>query len=101
MKTHDVTLQIRDEELMDEIRESEQVYVAGVKYDVDGYTIGPDPEHEENEEVMIAGLDRTFKNNVLRCPMDDCNGERIKVEDARFAGGVRWECNNCDWVQEA
>lgn len=86
---------------MDEIRESDQVYVAGVKYDVDGYTIGPDPDCEDNEEVMVAGLDRVFKNNVLRCPMEDCNGERIKVEDERFAGGHRWECNNCDWVQEA
>ena len=98
MKTEDTVVKTRDEELMDEFRDSEQVYVAGVKYDVDGYSIIPDPDADG--EVLVAALERVFKNNVLRCPMGDCNGERIKVEDARFAGGHRWECNNCDWVQE-
>lgn len=46
MKTRSVTLKIRDEELVDEIREKEQVYVAGIKYDADGYTIGPDSERD-------------------------------------------------------
>lgn len=99
MNADETVIKTRDTELMDEIREREQVYVTGVKYDVDGYTIGPDSDGDD--ELLVATLSRVFKNSVLRCRMDDCNGERIKIEDDRFAGGYRWECNNCPWVQEA
>lgn len=84
---------------MDELRENEKIYVAGVKYHVDGYTITRDPDSDE--EILIAELDRVFKTNVLRCPKENCNGERIKQPDNRFANGTRWQCNICDWRQEA
>ena len=54
MKTSDFVLQTRDEELIDTIRENgdDAVYVAGIKYDIDGYTIRPDPDSED--EILVA-----------------------------------------------
>lgn len=95
----DVLLKTQDQELMDEVRDNEKIFVAGIKYHVDGYTITKDPD--TGEEVLITKLVRVYPNNVLRCPKDDCNGERIKQQDNRFANGTRWQCNVCNWRQEA
>ena len=100
METSDVLLKIKDEELMDKIRGNDKMYVAGVKYKIDGYTIGPDPDTDNKEEIMIATLERVFKKNVLRCELADCTGELLKVEDERYHGGHRWQCNYCGHVRE-
>ena len=98
MNEDQTVINTRDEEVMDALRENEQVYVAGVRYDVAGYSIAPGPDG--NGEVMVAALDRTFKNSIKRC--QNCKqGEKIQVEDDRFASGYRWECNYCSWKQEA
>lgn len=47
--------------------------VAGGECDVYDYSGIPDPDADG--EVVVAALERVFKKNVLRCPMDDCNGE--------------------------
>lgn len=97
MNTEDTVIKTQDAELMDELRDKEQVYVAGVKYDVDGYSIIP--ESDADGEIMVGALERVFKDSVLRCPSCE-RGEKIQVEDDRFANGYRWECNYCSWKQE-
>lgn len=100
MNENQSTITTRDEEVMDAIRDEskERIYVAGVKYDIAGWhiTAGPD----DVGEVMVVALERTFANDIMSCPKCE-RGEKIQVPDDRFAGGNRWECNNCAWVQEA